>query len=235
MTELINTLEQIDTHLLLFLNGFHNAYWDYFMMMFSSRFVWAPFYVSFVYVMFRNYPPKDVAKCLIAIVAIILLSDQTASTLLKPMVERMRPSNMDNPIAPMVHVVSNYRGGRYGFPSSHAANAWGMAFFATYLVRNRKLSTFLMLWAAMMAYSRIYMGVHYPGDLFVGLLIGWGFATLCYWLMHHYDRTTTQQWQYRPGSLRHAQVPILMGLATIVVLLMLAGIMSYMNADVFFK
>ena len=121
MTDMLNTLEQADTQLLLFLNGFHNSFWDYFMMIYSSRFVWIPFYASFLYVMFRNYDWRLVTKCLVAIVAIVVLCDQTTSTLIKPMVERMRPSNIDNPISPMVHIVSNYRGGKYGFPSSHAA------------------------------------------------------------------------------------------------------------------
>lgn len=139
---MLNTLEQADTQLLLFLNGFHNSYWDYFMMMYSSRFVWIPFYTSFLYVMFRNYDWRSTTKCLVAIIAIVVLCDQTTSGLIKPMVERLRPSNTDNPISPMVHIVNNYRGGRYGFPSSHAANAWGMVFFAMYLARNRKLNLF---------------------------------------------------------------------------------------------
>ena len=120
---MLNTLEQADAQLLLFLNGFHNSYWDYFMMMYSSRFVWIPFYASFLYVMFRNYDWRSTTKCLVAIIAIVVLCDQTTSGLIKPMVERLRPSNTDNPISPMVHIVNNYRGGRYGFPSSHAANA----------------------------------------------------------------------------------------------------------------
>ncbi len=128
MTDMLNTLEQADTQLLLFLNGFHNSYWDYFMMMYSSRFVWIPFYASFLYVMFRNYDWRSATKCLVAIIAIVVLCDQTTSGLIKPMVERLRPSNTDNPISPMVHIVNNYRGGRYGFPSSHAANAWGNGF-----------------------------------------------------------------------------------------------------------
>lgn len=169
MTDMLNTLEQADTQLLLFLNGFHNSYWDYFMMMYSSRFVWIPFYASFLYVMFRNYDWRSTTKCLVAIIAIVVLCDQTTSGLIKPMVERLRPSNTDNPISPMVHIVNNYRGGRYGFPSSHAANAWGMVFFAMYLARNRKLNLFLLAWAIVMAYSRAYMGVHYPGDILVGI------------------------------------------------------------------
>ena len=120
MDGIINYLNQIDTNIFLYFNGLHNHYWDYFMTMYSDRFVWIPFYASFLYVMLRNFHIKETVTCLLVIVAIIFICDQTASTLLKPMVERMRPSNPDNPISPMVHVVFGYRGGRYGFPSSHS-------------------------------------------------------------------------------------------------------------------
>ena len=137
MIELLHQIEQIDTQIFLFFNGFHNEYWDYFMMIFSDRFVWVPFYASFIFVLLKNFPVKVVMSTLVVIILIILFSDQTASGFLKPLVARMRPSNPDNPISPMVHVVQGYRGGRYGFPSSHAANAWSMAFFAQYLHTER--------------------------------------------------------------------------------------------------
>lgn len=145
MIELLHQIEQIDTQIFLFFNGFHNVYWDYFMMIFSDRFVWVPFYASFIFVLLKNFPVKVVMSTIVVITLIILFSDQTASGILKPLVARMRPSNPDNPISPMVHVVQGYRGGRYGFPSSHAANAWSMAFFAQYLVRRSKLTIFLCL------------------------------------------------------------------------------------------
>ena len=140
MIELLHQIEQIDTQIFLFFNGFHNVYWDYFMMIFSDRFVWVPFYASFIFVLLKNFPVKVVMSTIVVITLISLFSDQTASGILKPLVARMRPSNPDNPISPMVHVVQGYRGGRYGFPSSHAANAWSMAFFAQYLVRRSKLT-----------------------------------------------------------------------------------------------
>lgn len=145
MLEFIHQLDQIDTQIFLFFNGMHNSFWDYFMLIFSDRFVWVPFYVSFLFVMLKNFPAKVIFTTLAVIVLLIIFCDQTASGLLKPMIGRMRPSNLDNPISPMVHVVEGYRGGRYGFPSSHAANAWGVAFFARYLVRRSKLTFFLCI------------------------------------------------------------------------------------------
>ena len=226
---MLNTLEQADTQLLLFLNGFHNSYWDYFMMMYSSRFVWIPFYASFLYVMFRNYDWRSTTKCLVAIIAIVVLCDQTTSGLIKPMVERLRPSNTDNPISPMVHIVNNYRGGRYGFPSSHAANAWSMAFFAMYLVKRNKLTLFLFAWALLMTYSRIYLGVHYPGDLLVGTLIGFIAATASYYLYRYFAKSYTSQFEPAAGPLKCASYPIITGLISIWVMLVCSAIMLYMN------
>lgn len=235
MTDMLNTLEQADTQLLLFLNGFHNSFWDYFMMIYSSRFVWIPFYASFLYVMFRNYDWRLVTKCLVAIVAIVVLCDQTTSTLIKPMVERMRPSNIDNPISPMVHIVSNYRGGKYGFPSSHAANAWGMAFFAMYLTRNRQLNLFLLAWALVMAYSRIYMGVHYPGDILVGTFFGALFATLCYYLLALADPQGIQKWKAQDRLLLQGWLPITTGTISILCMLIAAAYMAATQLDLFIR
>ena len=229
MHEIINYLNQVDTSVFLYLNGFHNQYWDYFMTMYSSRFVWVPFYASFLYVMIRNLHIKVTIASLLVIVAIIFICDQTASTIIKPMVERMRPSNLDNPISPWVHVAFNYRGGRYGFPSSHAANAWSMAFFAMYLVKRNKLTLFLFAWALLMTYSRIYLGVHYPGDLLVGTLIGFIAATASYYLYRYFAKSYTSQFEPAAGPLKCASYPIITGLISIWVMLVCSVIMLYMN------
>lgn len=229
MDGIINYLNQIDTNIFLYFNGLHNHYWDYFMTMYSDRFVWIPFYASFLYVMLRNFHIKETVTCLLVIVAIIFICDQTASTLLKPMVERMRPSNPDNPISPMVHVVFGYRGGRYGFPSSHSANAWSMAFFAMFLVKRTKLTVFLTFWALLMSYSRIYLGVHYPGDLFVGMIIGLITATASYYVFRYFARNYTDK--FKPGGmqLKYQRYPIYTGLISIWVMLTVSGILAYIN------
>lgn len=229
MNELIDYLNNIDTSIFLYFNGIHNRFWDYFMTMYSSRFIWVPFYASFLYVMIRNFHIKVTLACLAVIVAIIFVCDQTASTLLKPMVERMRPSNLNNPISPMVHVVFNYRGGRYGFPSSHAANSWGMAFFAMYLVKRSKLSLFLAGWALLMSYSRIYLGVHYPGDLFVGTVIGFIAATGSYYIFRHFAKPYTDQFEPAAGPLKCAHYPIVTGIVSIWVMLVASGVMLYIK------
>ena len=88
MIEFIQQLERIDLQIFLFFNGFHNVYWDYFMMIFSDRFVWVPFYASFIFVLLKNFPVKVVMSTIVVITLIILFSDQTASGILKPLVDR---------------------------------------------------------------------------------------------------------------------------------------------------
>lgn len=231
MIEIIQQLERIDMQIFLFFNGLHSDYWDYFMLIFSDRFVWVPFYASFFFVLVRNFPVKVVLSTLIAITLIIVLCDQTASGLLKPMVGRLRPSNPDNPISSMVHIVQGYRGGAYGFPSSHAANAWSMAFFARYLVRRSKLTLFLSLWALITCYSRMYLGVHYFGDVLVGTIIGYIYATLCYYIFQHFLRKYADS--FKPNNyLRFSYVPILTGLISIWIIICASGMLMVYGINI---
>lgn len=228
MIEIIHYLDKIDTSILLYLNGFHNGFWDYFMTLYSGRFIWIPFYASFLYVMLRNYPTKSNVLCLVFIALTVTFCDQTASALLKPLVERMRPSNLDNPISAGVHVAFNYRGGRYGFPSSHAANSWSMAFFAIFLARRKMLSFLLLGWAILMSYTRIYLGVHYPGDLLVGILIGLVGAYICYQIFLHIQKGKYATVFASTGKpLIHGYIPFVVGGLSIIGMLIASAIMLY--------
>lgn len=212
MLELIHYLEQIDTAILLFINGMHCALFDYFMVLVSNRFTWIPFYAAFIFVMIKNFHWKVTVTTILAVALLVLLCDQTASGLIKPLVGRLRPSNLDNSISSMVHVVDGYRGGRYGFPSSHSANSWGVAIFAMYLVRNRKLSIFLALWATLVTYSRAYLGVHYPGDLLVGILIGFVMASIVFYAYNRWARSYTQEFLDGKKNIQYNYLPISVGL-----------------------
>lgn len=231
MVEFINQLEQIDTQIFLFFNRFHSTFWDYFMLIYSDRFVWIPLYASFLFVMIKNFPVKVVLSTLLVITLIILCCDQTASGLLKPMVGRLRPSNLDNPISPMVHIVQGYRGGAHGFPSSHAANSWSMTFFAMYLVRRSKLTLFLTIWSLITCYSRMYLGVHYFGDILVGTLIGFAYATIHYYVFQHFLHKYTERFTPK-HHLRLAYVPIVTGLISIWIMLCVSGILTIYNIQI---
>lgn len=182
----IQTLVNWDTHILLSLNSLHSPFWDNFMFLYSGRTIWIPLYLSLAVLLFRDYNYKIALLCIISCLLLVCFNDQLTSTFIRPFVGRLRPSNLENPISHLVHVVNDYRGGRYGFPSAHASNCWGVAFFLMYCLRKRTISLTMALWATLTVYSRMYLGVHYFGDIFVGTLLGLASASalyyaLCWW------------------------------------------------------
>lgn len=169
----------MDTDLLLFINGMHNTFFDSFMSSYSGKLVWIPLYASILYVIFRNFSWRVALLCVVAVALTITFADQVCSSAIRPTVERLRPSRAPE-LDGLVHIVNGYRGGRYGFPSCHAANTFGLACFLGLLLRKRWLTVYMVFWALLTCYSRAYLGVHYPGDLLVGALVGSAGAFLMY-------------------------------------------------------
>lgn len=168
----------IDEKILLAINGAHCAFMDHVMWAFSDRFFWIPLYLFLAWLLFRKKGTKTGILSLVVIAGMIAVTDQTCSSLIRPLVERLRPSSLENPISTMIHLVNGHRCGQYGFPSSHAANTFALALFLGMLFRNRKYTIAFLSWAFIISYSRIYMGVHYPGDIVAGALIGISYAIL---------------------------------------------------------
>lgn len=180
---MLDTLIDIDTSVFLFFNGMHNSFFDSFMMMFSGRFIWVPMYAALLVMVARLFTLRQTIAILIGVALVITMADQTCATLIRPVVERLRPSNPANPLSALVHVINEYRGGSYGFPSCHAANSFALAAFMSMIFANRRFTAAILIWAAVNSYSRIYLGVHYPGDLLVGAAIGTACAAICYALV----------------------------------------------------
>lgn len=177
---MLEFLERLDASLLLFLNGINSAFFDEVFWLITGKFSWLPMIGALLFCMFR----RDWKSGLLTVVAIALtitLCDQISSSIIKDSVCRFRPTH--NPdIAGLVHVVNDYRGGKYGFVSSHAANSFGVAMLLSLIFRNRAFSWTIFSWAAILSYSRIYLGVHYPGDILCGGVLGILLGALVYWL-----------------------------------------------------
>ena len=183
--EFILWLSDIDARLLLIVNGAHSPFFDSVMWCISGRWVWVPFYAVLAYMLFRRMSWKRASICLVTIGLIILAADQTCATLIRPEIGRLRPANLNNPLSSFVHVVNGYRGGRYGFPSCHAANTFALAVFMSLVIRHKWFTVMMFSWAFIVSYSRMYLGVHYFGDLFCGATIGSLFAVLFYYLQNY--------------------------------------------------
>lgn len=181
--EIILWLADLDARLLLIVNGAHSPFFDAVMWCISGRWIWVPFYIVLTYMLFRRFSWKRAMLCLLTIGLIILAADQTCASLIRPEVCRLRPANLNNTLSHLVHVVNGYRGGRYGFPSCHAANTFALAMFMSLVFRNKRFTVMMFSWAIVVSYSRMYLGVHYFGDLFCGACVGSLFAVLFYSLL----------------------------------------------------
>ena len=167
-------LNDLDHQLFLFLNGLHVGWLDPVMTFISSETGWIPFYAVLVFLVFYKYKWKGLWVLLGVIVA-ITLSDQIASHVFKPMVMRLRPCH-DPLIKDLVYLPDGHCGGKYGFMSSHAANTFALASFIYMTMKKHysKIGWLMFIWAAVVSYSRIYMGVHFPGDVICGAVVGLG-------------------------------------------------------------
>ena len=164
------SLLELDKVITLAINSCHSPFFDNFFYIYTQTWTWIPAILVLLVWMWRKWGVRSL-YVVAGIALCILLSDQISSSLLKPLVARLRPTH--NPeIADLIHTVNGYRGGRYGFVSSHAANAATFVTFTALVFRNRLYTMLLSLWAFFTAYSRVYLGVHYVGDVLCGALIG---------------------------------------------------------------
>ena len=170
---MLDALNDIDTNLFLFLNGLHNPFFDGVMNGVSNKFLWIPLYLFIGFLIFKNFELRAGVLIVLCIVLLIVCSDQITAHWIKIWVARPRPCH-NLFIAHRVHLVNNHCGGKFGFVSSHASSSFAFAIFSL-LVFNKRLPAMkyiLIAYAISVSYSRIYLGVHYPGDVICGALFG---------------------------------------------------------------
>lgn len=170
MTSTYDLLVHTDQDLFLWLNGMHNTVMDHIMYWVTFKFTWIPLYILLIALTIRTEKRQSWTILLSVIVAVVV-ADKITSGIMKPYFMRLRPCH-DPELNGLLHGVGDC-GGLYGFASSHASTSFALAISWYLLLKNKvRYMGWLLVWAAVYAYSRVYVGVHYPGDIVVGALIG---------------------------------------------------------------
>lgn len=175
---------QFDQQLSLAINGSHSLFLDGVMTTLTNTWTWIPVAALLLFVIFKSGTWREVFLVILALALTVFLADHISSAIFKPLFQRFRPSQ-DPLIMYQVDVVDGHRGGLYGFISSHAANTFGIFVFTSLLLRSRAYTISMAVWALLVSYSRIYLGVHYLGDIFFGALWGAAMGAGCYYLYRY--------------------------------------------------
>lgn len=180
---MLESILQFDTDLFLFFNELHTPFWDTIMYWVSHKFFWVPFYAFLVFLLFKKYGLQKAIILTLLIVATFALCNTLSVEAFKNVFHRLRPCHNED-IAHKVHILHNHCGGQWGFVSSHATNVFGLATITSFFL-SKKIKYFgilIFIWAALVSYSRIYLGVHYPLDLFCGALLGISIGSIVFFV-----------------------------------------------------
>ena len=190
---MIEYLNEIDADALLAVNGLHDMFQDAFWWMVTAK--WSSLLLVLALAWILLHQNRRHALLVLAMLVLsILVADQVSSGLIKHLVERLRPTH-DPSLESMVHVINGYRGGLYGFVSSHAANSFVIATLIALIMRHRVVTLSMFTWALLQCYSRVYLGGHYPGDILGGIIVG----VLAGWLVWLLMRWIERRWQLPQG------------------------------------
>jgi undecaprenyl-diphosphatase len=221
-------INNIDTNLLTSINGTNTPFFDAFYTLFTSKETWIPLYLIILILIFRKYRQYGVWVLVFLIVGIVL-SDQL-SVFVKEFVQRLRPSHQ--PLLEGKLNLPTGTGGLYGFVSSHAANTFSFAFLLGKLSKNRALFAVLLCWALLNAYSRVYLGVHYPTDIIAGAILGSLIGYGLYRLLSYSDRRFQRKKIFFSGAWTEKETgPLFLSLTFIVATLLVSAriILKFFN------
>lgn len=183
-----SVLESFDKQCLLAVNGSDSLFLDRMAHTLTTALTWLPLYLSLFYIVLKN---NDSVRKILYIVAAaamcVLLAGTVDDVIVKPTVARWRPTH-DPEIGMLVDIVDGYRGGRYGFFSAHVANTFSLAVLFCWMIRSRILSIALVIWSFTNCWTRLYLGVHFPGDILCGLTWGLIVGTFVYYVYYRFTR-----------------------------------------------
>ncbi|MFO7575973.1 MAG: phosphatase PAP2 family protein [Bacteroidales bacterium] len=186
-------IQDLDKELFLFLNSLNSPFWDEVMWLVTSKMTWAPLYIFMLYMFIRDHRRKALIIFLFAVAA-VTISDQLSVHAFKEVFQRLRPSREEE-FADIIHLLRGRKSGMYGFVSSHAANSFTIAVFSLKLINRRWYTISIILWAVAVSYSRVYAGVHYPGDIIGGAALG---VIIGYAVWKAYDYTDRKLLTVKP-------------------------------------
>ena len=214
---MIEYLNDIDADALLAVNGLHDLFQDAFWWMVTAKWSSLLLVLALMWLLLHQNR-RHVALVLAMLALAVLLADQVSSGLIKHLVERLRPTH-DPSLESMVHVVNGYRGGLYGFVSSHAANSFAVATLLSFIMRHRLVTLSLFTWSLLQCYSRMYLGVHYPGDILGGIVVG----MLAGWLVWHLMCWIQRRWHLPGGYYTRTDATIMFSSFVVTILSLLAA------------
>ena len=173
---MIENLESLDRKLVLFINGMHSEFLDQVMWFFSSPFILIPLFIMTFWSLYKSYSPKQMIIAFLAILFVVTLADLSSVYMFKEVFRRYRPSHhaelVDRLHFYKLSANEYYRGGLYGFVSSHAANYCGILMVCWTLLRHKWIKISILVITCIILLSRIYLGVHYFSDIICGAILG---------------------------------------------------------------
>ena len=175
----------LDRQITLFLNGSDSSFMDYVMLQATATVTWIPVGLLCLWIIYKHTSFRNLLVVLLFLALCLIISDQTSCALFKPLFRRFRPTH-DPLLVDLIDVANNYRGGRYGFFSAHASNTLTIAIFFCKIFRHKIVTLLFMSWVLLNCYTRVYLGVHFFGDIVVGLCFGLLWGHLMYWLYGKY-------------------------------------------------
>ncbi len=197
-------LERLDQQLFLFLNSLNTPFWDQVMHSVSGKIIWAPLYIAILVYLGFKYKRKFLIIILFIILA-AALADQT-SVIIKNAVQRFRPCHEPS-LEGLVHIVRDECGGKFSFVSSHASNSFNVALISLLFIKKRWFTISILLWASVVGYSRVYLGVHYPGDVICGAILGVFIGWSVYSLYRLTDNRILKKFQFFMADPERTSIP----------------------------